>query len=72
MKSVGKKELMLARQTGAGFGSWGPREGGACLGQPEHTTMVKPCRMWTCTHMMMVREDDSQNGLDAGSPEHKE
>ena len=41
-------------------------EGGACLGSSEHTTMAKQRGMGTRTHMMMVREDDSQKGLDAG------
>ena len=57
---------MLARWTGAGFGSGQKDEGGACLGSSEHTTMAKQRVMGARTHMMMVREDDSQKGLDAG------
>ena len=49
---------MLARWTGAGFGSGQKDEGGACLGSSEHTTMAKQRGMGPCTHMMMVREDD--------------
>ena len=41
-------------------------EGGTRLWQPEHTRMVKPCRMWTLTQMMMVCEVGRRNGLDAG------
>ena len=49
-----------------GFWFLGTHEGGACLGSSEHTTMAKQRGMGTRTHMMMVREDDSQKGLDAG------
>ena len=46
--------------------------GGTGPGQPEHTRMVKPCRMWTLTQMETGREVDRQKDADAGPLESEE
>ena len=72
MKSVGKKDLMLARQTLVLGDPEKKDEGVPGLGQPEHTTMAKQRGMGPCTHMMMVCEVGRQKGLDAGPLDPRE
>ena len=48
------------------------QEGGTRLWQPEHTRMVKPCRMWTLTQMETGREVGRQKDAVAGLLESEE